>query len=336
MTNDKWSVEDEIKDVRVRRPHLILLGAGASLATLPNGDTNGMKLPVMNNFIETVGLKPILKKHKINTRIKNFESLYSKLSLDLKYKDAVLEIEDRVRNYFLGMKLPGEPTIYDHLVLSLREKDVIATFNWDPLLVQAARRNSQFIKPPRILFLHGCVSLGVDFENKAIGPVGSTSSGGKIFEPMKILYPVEEKDYNSDIFIKSEWDALKQCMKSAYIFSIFGYGAPASDVEAIGLMKEAWGDAEKREYEETEIIDIKSEEELSKRWKQFIHTHHYRTSTSFYDSSIANHPRRSCEAMWNQLMECKWIDHNPIPKDLGFDELYDWLRPYVEFERQQP
>jgi len=53
----------------------------------------------------------------------------------------------------------------------------------------------------------------------------------------------------------------------------------------------------------------------------------------FSDSSIANHPRRSCEAMWNQLRECKWIDNNPIPKDLGFDELYAWLQPYVEAEK---
>lgn len=334
MEIDKWSLEDEIKDVRVGRPHLVLLGAGASLATLPEGDVNGTKLPVMDNFIDIVGLKPILKKYGINTRTKNFERLYSKLVLDPKFKDAILEVEDHVRSYFLSLKLPETPTIYDHLVLSLRAKDVIATFNWDPLLVQAAQRNSRFVKPPRILFLHGCVSLGVDFENKAIGPVGRASSGGKVFEPMRILYPVEEKDYNADPFVKSEWDTLRAAMKSAYIFTIFGYGAPSSDVEAIRLMKDAWGDVEKREYEETEIIDIKSEDELSNRWKQFIHTHHYRTSTSFYDSSIANHPRRSCEAMWNQLMECKWIDNNPIPKDLDFDELYAWLKPYVEAEKQ--
>lgn len=29
------------------------------------------------------------------------------------------------------------PTIYDYLLLSLRKKDVVATINWDPLLVQA-------------------------------------------------------------------------------------------------------------------------------------------------------------------------------------------------------
>ncbi|MHA1748548.1 MAG: hypothetical protein ACTSXN_02865 [Promethearchaeota archaeon] len=39
------------------------------------------------------------------------------------------------------------PTIYDYLILSLRKKDVIATFNWDPLLVQAAWKNRNFDLP---------------------------------------------------------------------------------------------------------------------------------------------------------------------------------------------
>ena len=44
------------------------------------------------------------------------------------------EIETRVDEYFADLELPGHPTIYDRLVLSLREKDLIATFNWDPFL----------------------------------------------------------------------------------------------------------------------------------------------------------------------------------------------------------
>ena len=40
--------------INVQRPHLVLLGAGASLAAFPDGERNGMKLPLMNNFVETV------------------------------------------------------------------------------------------------------------------------------------------------------------------------------------------------------------------------------------------------------------------------------------------
>lgn len=37
------------------RPHVVLLGAGATMAAIPNGDKNGRKSSVMNNFIEELG-----------------------------------------------------------------------------------------------------------------------------------------------------------------------------------------------------------------------------------------------------------------------------------------
>jgi hypothetical protein len=51
-------------------------------------------------------------------------------------KTTILErLERAVFDYFSSLQLPDEPTLYDHLVLSLRPKDVIATFNWDPFLI---------------------------------------------------------------------------------------------------------------------------------------------------------------------------------------------------------
>jgi hypothetical protein len=35
------------------------------------------------------------------------------------------------------MEIPDHVTLYDELLLTLRSKDLIATFNWDPLLLQA-------------------------------------------------------------------------------------------------------------------------------------------------------------------------------------------------------
>ena len=40
-------------------------------------------------------------------------------------------------DYFSSLALPEHPSIYDYLVLGLRPKDVIATFNWDPFLMLA-------------------------------------------------------------------------------------------------------------------------------------------------------------------------------------------------------
>ena len=54
------SIEDEIKDVKFGRPHVVILGAGASLAAFPNGDANGIRLPLMLDFIEKI--KPLFLK----------------------------------------------------------------------------------------------------------------------------------------------------------------------------------------------------------------------------------------------------------------------------------
>ena len=115
--------------------------------------------------------------------------------------------------------------------------------------------------------------------------------------------------------------------------TIFGYSAPTSDLEAVSLMKDAWGDVNTRELEEIEIIDIKDEDELRETWSGFIHTHHYTTHNSFYDSFIAKHPRRTCEAMWNQLMECKFISDNDLPKHSTFQGLYKWMQPLFNVEK---
>ncbi|MFW6223076.1 MAG: hypothetical protein ACOC3T_05645 [Bacteroidota bacterium] len=36
------------------RPHVVILGAGASAAAFPQGDANGKKLPVMNDLADIV------------------------------------------------------------------------------------------------------------------------------------------------------------------------------------------------------------------------------------------------------------------------------------------
>lgn len=53
--------------------------------------------------------------------------------------------------------------------------------------------------------------------------------------------------------------------KSPARVTIFGYSAPISDVEAITIMKEAWGNPEKdKQFTQLELIDIQSL--LAKLW----------------------------------------------------------------------
>lgn len=327
--------EEEIAQIEVGAPHVVILGAGASLATCPNhnGDKNGKQLPVMKNFVRTLSLSGILKKAGVDLRKQNFEEIYDQLTKNEKHFEVRRELEDAIYNYFRSMRLPEYPTIYDHLILSLRDKDVIATFNWDPLLTQAYKRSPKKFKKPRLLFLHGNVTIGYCEKDNLVGVNGfCCSQCGVKLTPSTLLYPIREKNYHHDGFISGEWKELVYAIKHAFWITIFGYGAPKSDVSAVELLKEGWGDKVNRSMEQVEIIDKKPEKELRSTWNPFIHTHHYEVHNNFYDSWIANHPRRTGEAYLNQYYWGKIIEDNPIPKEVGFPELWEWYDKFRKVE----
>lgn len=149
--------EEGIRQVYSGGGHVVILGAGASIAsTIRNGEVNGKRLPSMDNFIETLGLEDLFEKVPLKLRDSNFEKLYGNLHRDIPDSEIIRTIEVRIQSYFGDMKLPEEPTIYDYMVLALRGKDLIATFNWDPFLYQAWVRNRALTKDlPRLAFLHG-------------------------------------------------------------------------------------------------------------------------------------------------------------------------------------
>jgi hypothetical protein len=327
------SAEEEINQIIVGKPHVVILGAGASYAALPHGDKHGRKLPLMSNLVETLGLQDLIATTRIRFDSFNFEHIYASIYKESHLAGTREELEARVYRYFREMELPEHPTIYDHLVLSLRSKDFIATFNWDPFLVQAIRRNERRFKLPRVLFLHGNVEVAYCPEGHTMGYNGARCTHcGELLKPTKLLYPVSEKNYHLNEFISRQWAVVAAILKRAFMVTIFGYGAPTSDASAIGLLKAAWGDKDDRSMEEFEIIDIREQDDLRNTWSSFIHTHHYRVETNFYDSWIANHPRRTGEAYWNQFIEAKFIEDNPLPKDVGFPKLWDWYSRLQEIE----
>jgi len=325
--------------LNIQRPHVVLLGAGASRAAFPNGEKNGHKLPLMKNFIEVVdGLSVYLEGLGVDYKNRNIEDVYSYLYETYGVTGALQNIEEIVYDYFSGMELPDEPTLYDHLVLSLRHGDIIATFNWDPLLWQALCRNRDRVGDqnlPYYLFLHGNTAIGlcVDHEKISVGHQNNLCERcGKILQKCRLLYPITHKNYSNDPFIKTGWDMMKSFLKSAFMFTIFGYGAPESDVEAVGLLQEGWGKAEERNLEEIQIVDVVSSDELEEKWKSFIHTHHFSTHNSFYSTSIANHPRRSCDAVWNAIMDCNPREEYSVSKYTSWNELDELVKPYIEVE----
>ena len=285
-------------------PHLVILGAGASLAALPLGDKN---------------------------KKQNFEVLYSDVISKPENINFKNRIDFSVREYFSSLELPDEVTIYDLLVCSLGKKDAIATFNWDPLLNQAVERNLQRLKGdvPKEIYLHGNVSIGYHEDPFVIGPSETHSKrSGKYFQPSNILFPVKEKNYQNDIFSKKMWKEVERYMRSAFLVTIFGYAMPASDVEARKLFSEFWGSVESRDFEEIQIIDLKEKVILEENWNILINSHHFTTVKSFKDSTLFNFPRKTVESEYDRLLMCKFLSPAPYKNIKTFEDLDRFLEKY--------
>lgn len=333
------SVEEEIAALKMGRPHLVLLGAGASKAALPLGDRRGRPVPLMREIAEELGLEELFPADLRDLAHTDFEAAYSRL---FDHGDPIVsELDALIGKYVSELRLPEEPNLYDYLNLCLRAKDVIFTFNWDPLLVQSQLRlhRAGVELLPRVFTLHGNVAIGYCevCEQSGIGMVGRPCGGcGKPYQASRLLFPVEHKDYTSDPFIDREWRAMKYFLGQCFMFTIFGYSAPVTDVEAVAMLRAAWGDVSNRAMEQTEIIDRPGcdADELREKWDPFIHTHHFDVFDDFFSSWMAEHPRRTGEAYIAQFWEAQFISENPVPRNPAtVDELIGWFEPLLAIER---
>lgn len=332
------SVQQEIEDVSVGKPHVLLLGAGASKAALPHGDKNGKPVPILRDVAKDLQLYREFPQDLVELSQTDFEAAYSRLFS--RGKSQELEgISQKIADYFSGLELAEEVNLYDVINLSLREKDIIATFNWDPFILDSQIRLAKLgvTKLPKPYFLHGNVAVGFCAKDKVSGLAGNRCSRCRnVFEASALLYPVENKSYQDGSFIQSQWAAVSYFLSSCFMLTIFGYSAPKTDVEAVALLKEGWGDVNDRNMEQTEIINRPgaNHDALRETWDKFIHTHHYEIHESFYDSFIANHPRRTGEAYKNQYLDARFISDNPIPRDITkLEQLVAWFRPLLDVEQ---
>lgn len=320
------------------RPHVVILGAGASCAAIANGDKSGKKIAAMSGFIEKLGLNDILNSITLKTQSDNLEDIYMELDERATNEPNCLEVKEKletvIRDYMESYELPDEPTIYDFLIMSLTEKDLIVTFNWDPLLVQAIGRMQRFTRNmPNVAFLHGNVPVGYCEKDNIMGNAGQKCKCGEPLQPMRLLYPIRNKNYSCDIAIAKSWKTFSNALERAYMVTIFGYSAPKSDVEALAMMKKAWGAVNDRNLEEIEIIDIRSEDDVLETWNDFIHTHHYSYHANFFDSALARCPRRTCEATFDRLMKCTWLHGgNGFKPGMDYTDIYAITHKLIEEE----
>ena len=330
--------EQEINNPSAGRPHFVLLGAGASKAALPKGDKNGKDLPLLRDVAIDLGLAASFPEDLQELAVTDFEAAYSRLYE--RDPGQAEPIEAAIADYFRELRLPDEPNLYDAILLSLRKKDAIFTFNWDPLLfISRVRLNKLGLNDhlPPIFYLHGNVIAAYCEKDSVWGYTnGRCSTCGELFMPSRLLFPVEQKDYTTDPGIRGAWEVAQEVLKATFQLTVFGYSAPVTDVEAFDLLRQGWGRVAEREMEQTEIIHRPGadEDELVERWRPFIHTHHYELHDSFYESWLGTHPRRTAEAHWNQYFEAKFIESNPIPRDIAdLEEFAAWFKPLIDAEQ---
>jgi hypothetical protein len=295
-----------------------------------------VKLPLMCDFLDILTpVRDLLESAGVRTSGRNFEEVHSEIAADGR-RDLCLEVEALIYHYFSALRLPDHPTLYDRLVLSLRNKDVVATFNWDPFLIQAKHRNPILSgHGPQLLFLHGNVLAAFCEADSYAGPVGSACQRcGKPLLPSRLLYPIKEKDYDSDPMIAVNWKQVRADLEGSFKVTVFGYGAPASDVAAIRLLKDGLGDPEKKKLNQIEIIDIRSQSQVYDAWEPFIEIHNYHSKihSSFDASSIALHPRRTGEAYIRQNIDGQFLRSNRMPDSTDWPELWDWVGALIERE----
>lgn len=329
------------KNVLIRNPqncssHIVLLGAGASRAAFPKGDAYGKSLPLMNDFVSTLDLTTLLKRYDIDPA-GNFETIYSTIK-DNKLRQT---LEKYIYDYFINLQLPDTATLYDRLLLSLREKDAIFTFNWDPFLFDAHERNREIAKLPQIFFLHGNVRIG-----SCHGQWGKKNLFCPIcneqFRNVPLLYPVKEKDYfKSNEYIASSWKEAKELFSKAFTMTVIGYSAPKSDIEAVNLLKTAWFSQYKREIERIEIIDKKyknntQEQEnkniLFQRWQSFTPNYHLNLESSVKQSRLFRWPRRTCESLNYPITKGGVCEDFPLPITNDLKKLQQYIKNIASHE----
>lgn len=304
----------------INEPHVVILGAGASCAAAAAGaEKNNRKLPTMNQLPRILDLDDILTDDQILEAENDFESFYDKL-LIANNSEITSEIEGRLYAYFDSLELSEELTLYDKLILSLRKKDLIASFNWDPLLGYAYGRNGKLMTLPHLVFLHGNVLQGLCQKGNSLGwkTIPCDICGGR-FSEVPLLYPVSNKDYTTDPVLVESWKILDFYLSVAYFITIFGYSAPYTDRGARERIVNEIQENQKLRLLQLEIINLDAENLSKGNLKEIISGTHCSLGHSFEESWLNLHPRFTCEALYQATMM-----QNPL-LPIGFPDEEDLI-----------
>ena len=97
------------------------------------------------------------------------------------------------------------------------------------------------------------------------------------------------------------------------------------------------GKLEQRQLEEVSIIDIIDENDVLDKWSDFIYSHHYNFTNSFFDSYLGMFPRRSCETVFAMYSLNVAADGNNGFKDgMSWSEISSFVKKLQKDEKSTP
>ena len=100
-----------IKNKKLIDPHVIIVGAGASIAACRK-DKNGMEVLLLRNIHKILGLKPVLERYIFSeAEMEDFELLYSSIHNKTEFAALTNLLEESIREYFGCLVIPDEVTI---------------------------------------------------------------------------------------------------------------------------------------------------------------------------------------------------------------------------------
>ena len=324
-----------VKRHRLYDPHVVIIGAGASKAACPI-DKNGKAVPVLRNVHEVLGLKNTIEMYGFSKEeLADFEVLFSNIYGKPQYEELQRELESAVRDYFQSLCITDGPTLYDYLILSLTEKDAIISFNWDPFLIQAYRRNIDVGNLPQLFFPHGNTGVGLCYDCHIKGYAKCLCP--KCFSPltdMKLLYPVGKKNYSDGDIIQNEWSGARSFLNHAAGITIFGYSAPETDAEAYNLLKNSYSKSNITTIAPFTIINLKQNEtEQKAKWADIYDKHMLQYTDSFKDTILWSWPRVSLETLFDAILQQQPRDNNKSFRDFEtLEELQAFVKTITEFD----
>ena len=278
--------------------HLVILGAGSTIATIPKGDKNGEFSYTLDNLLNDKCFASFVEKvQALDYQTDDVEALCKQL-----YKEnrpLYDEFESLVRKKYASLELPDGFTILDRLVLSLTPNDAIISFNWDDLVIQAYQRMSEYVPEemlPILAFPHG--NAQAVYNNKHYTSKRIVTGANWIDSPLNM--PVDEIDYKLDAFIGSQWKVLDFYIRNAQMITFFGYRGPSSDEQDLQHLDELF--AKNEICDKIEIIDkdLESSIQVARGLKRFkMQPNWLFPCADFWHSTIAKHPRRTLSTIGN-------------------------------------